>query len=111
MADIFISYSRADRQFIDQLVPLIRRVHGNDSVWYDDDIHGGADWWQMILDEIGQCQLFVYLISNESLESPYCQAELREALRLNKTVLPVIVRRLRPAYPGNVDNGFGGDPA
>lgn len=104
MARIFISYSRADRQFIDQFIPLIRRVYGNDSVWFDDDIHGGVDWWQMILNEIEKCDIFVYLISNESLESPYCQAELREALRLKKQILPVIVRRLNPAYPGKIED-------
>jgi len=103
MARIFISYSRADRQFIDQFIPLIRRVYGNDSVWFDDDIHGGVDWWQMILNEIEKCDIFVYLISNEALESSYCQAEFREALRLKKQIIPVIVRRLDPVYPGNID--------
>lgn len=103
MAQIFISYSRSDRPFIDQFLPLIRRVYGSGSLWFDDEIHGGVDWWQMILTEVGNCQLFVYLISNESLESPYCQAELHEALRLHKQLLPVIVRRLKPPYPGNIE--------
>lgn len=102
MAKIFISYSRSDRQFIDQFVPLIRKVYGNDSLWFDEDIHGGADWWQLILNEIGQCELFIYLISNESLNSSYCQAELEESLRLKKQILPVIVRRLNSPYPSNI---------
>jgi formylglycine-generating enzyme required for sulfatase activity len=102
MALLFISYSRSDRPFLDNFVLLLRRVYGNDSLWYDDDIHGGADWWQMILDEIAACDLFIYLISNEALESAYCQAELREALRLKKQILPVIVRRLNPPYPGTI---------
>jgi formylglycine-generating enzyme required for sulfatase activity len=101
MARIFISYSRADRQFVDDLVPLLRRVYGHDSLWFDDDIHGGADWWHMILSEIGVCELFAYLISNDSLASPYCQAEMREALRLRKQILPVIVRP-KTDYPGVV---------
>jgi formylglycine-generating enzyme required for sulfatase activity len=103
MARIFVSYSRADRQFIEQFIPLIRRVYGNDSVWFDRDIVGGVNWWQMILSKIEQCDLFIYLISNESLESPYCRAELREALRLDKQILPVIVRSLKPPYPGNIE--------
>lgn len=107
MARIFVSYSRADRQFIDQFIPLIRRVYGSDSLWFDEDIHGGFDWWQSILDEIGKSDLFIYLISNESVESPYCQAEMREALRLNKRILPIIVRRLKPPYPGNIDPDLG----
>jgi hypothetical protein len=101
MARIFISHSRADRQFVDDLVPLLHRVYGQDSLWYDDDIHGGADWWQLILSEIAACELFIYLISNDSLASPYCQAEFREALRLRKQVLPVIVRP-KTDYPGVV---------
>lgn len=103
MAQIFISYSRADRQFVDAFIPLIRKVYGNDSLWFDEDIHGGANWWQMILNEIAICDLFIYLISDEALESPYCQSELREAVRLNKQILPVIVRRLKPPYPGNIE--------
>lgn len=106
MAQIFVSYSRSDRPFLDQFVPLIRKVYGNDCLWFDDDIHGGEDWWATILHEVGQCSLFIYLISNESLVSPYCQAELREALRLHKRILPVIVRRLNPPYPGVVPDDF-----
>lgn len=103
MAPLFVSYARADRMFLDMFIPVIRRVYGNDSIWFDDDIYGGTDWWLMILEQISKCDAFVYLISNESLESPYCQAELREAIRLDKPILPVIVRRLKPAYPGNID--------
>lgn len=101
MARIFVSYSRADRPFVENFVPLLRRVYGLDSVWYDDQIHGGADWWRMILDKVEDCQLFVYLISNESLASPYCLAEFREALRLQKAILPIIVRP-RTHYPGEI---------
>ena len=103
MAQVFVSYDRADRHLTDRFIPLIRRVYGNDSVWFDDDIRGGADWWQMILTEIGQCDLFVYLISDDSLESEYCQAEMREAVRLKKQILPVIVRQFNPPYPGNIE--------
>ncbi|MBZ0321387.1 MAG: TIR domain-containing protein [Anaerolineae bacterium] len=92
MARIFISYNRADRQFVDELVPLLRKVYGQDALWFDEEIRGGVDWWQMILGEINRCQLFIYLLSNDALDSPYCIAEFREALRLRKRVLPVVVR-------------------
>jgi formylglycine-generating enzyme required for sulfatase activity len=107
MVRFFISYSRADRQFIEQFAPLIKKVYGNDSTWFDDDIHGGADWWALILREIAKSDIFIYLISNESLTSTYCQAELREALRLNKQILPVLVRRLAPSYPGKIAPDLG----
>ncbi|MCU0497979.1 MAG: toll/interleukin-1 receptor domain-containing protein, partial [Anaerolineae bacterium] len=103
MVQIFISYNRDDRPFVDQLLPLIRKVYGKDSVWFDEDIHGGAEWWELILKEIGRSTLFIYLISNESLESAYCQAEMREALRLGIPILPIIIRRLKPPYPGRIE--------
>ncbi|MBN1562587.1 MAG: SUMF1/EgtB/PvdO family nonheme iron enzyme [Anaerolineae bacterium] len=92
MPTIFICYGRADRSFVDRIVPLIHQVHGLNSVWFDGRIRGGDEWWQVILDQIAHCELFVYVISNESMNSPYCQAELREARRLHKPILPLRVR-------------------
>ena len=97
MARIFVSYSRADAQFVQDFIPLIRRVYkGQHVIWYDDEIHGGSKWWDMILGEVERADLFLYLISSDSLDSQYCQAEFREALRLNKAILPVLVRRTQP---------------
>lgn len=105
MAPIFISYSRADAQFISDLVPLLHEAYGIASVFYDEQIPGGTKWWEMILREIASCDLFVYLCSNESLQSPYCQSELREAVRLQKQILPVIVRP-KTNYPyAGIDHG------
>lgn len=92
MARIFISYSRADSLFISELVPLLAKVFSSHVIWYDEHITGGEDWWQRILHEIDTSDLFIYLLSNDSISSKYCQAEFREALRLQKQCLPVIVR-------------------
>lgn len=92
MPRFFVSYSRADRRFVDDFIPLLEPVYGRDSVWFDDQIPGGVDWWEMILGEVRRCDIFIYLLSNDSLTSPYCQDECREALRLNKPILQVIAR-------------------
>ncbi len=92
MALIWVSYSRADRQLVDDLVPLLRKVYSNDGVWFDDGSPGGYTWWQLILRRIQQCELFIYLISNDALTSEYCQAEFREALLLRKPFLLIIAR-------------------
>ena len=88
---MFISYSRTNKPFVKELVTLLGRVYSDHEVWFDEDIGGGEDWWQCILGEIARCDLFIFLISNKSLESEYCQAEFREALRLQKMCLPVLV--------------------
>lgn len=91
MTQLFISYSRADRSFVDEFVRFLRRVYGMENVWFDNEIYGGTDWWEMILSRIAACDVFIYLLSNESIRSTYCQAECREALRLHKPTLPIVI--------------------
>src|SRR5215813_12930211 len=92
MARIFISYSHSDAQFVSDLVPLLNKVFPSHQVWYDEHISGGQDWWKRILREILNADLFIFLVSNESLTSEYCHAEFREAIRLQKPCLPVVIR-------------------
>lgn len=94
---IFISYSRADRPFTRELAKRLRRAYME--VWYDDKLHGGEVWWEEILAGIRKCDVFVYLVSHDSLKSTYCQAELAEARRLHKLVLPVQIRRIYEDIP------------
>jgi hypothetical protein len=90
MSSIFICYSRVDQQMTEHLALLLRKAFSH--VWYDDNLHGGEEWWSEILKEIAACQHFVLLMSDASLSSDWCQKELNEALRLNKHILPVLVR-------------------
>lgn len=92
MARIFISYSRVDKTVTKVLVDRLRRMFGHDSVWFDDEIVGGDNWWDAILDQIAACDVFMYLLSNESVTSPYCQAEFEEAQRLYKQIITVQIR-------------------
>ncbi|MBZ0307551.1 MAG: toll/interleukin-1 receptor domain-containing protein, partial [Anaerolineae bacterium] len=95
--NIFISYSRADRPFTRELAKRLRRAYME--VWYDDKLHGGEVWWEEILTSIRECDVFMYLISHDSLKSTYCQAELAEAKRLHKLILPVQIRRIQEEIP------------
>jgi serine/threonine protein kinase len=102
MPRLFISYSHSDIPFLKHLLlpPLVDK-YGKDLVWHDDEIVGGSDWEKEIHKQIADCDLVIYLISNESLESIYCQDEIIAALQLGKPILPLVVRRLKPEYPGN----------
>jgi hypothetical protein len=61
-------------------------------IWYDDQLLGGDKWWDEILKQIAQCDIFIYLLSNDSVSSPYCQAEFAEARRLQKQIITVQIR-------------------
>jgi hypothetical protein len=91
---LFISYSRVDRHTTEQLVKHLRRSY--DNVWYDESLHGGAIWWNEILNQIATCDIFLYLMSRDSVESNYCRAECKEAQRLHKQILPILIRARTP---------------
>lgn len=93
MAHIFIAYSREDGAAAHHLATHA----GSHDARYDAYITGGKAWWSSVLQEIEGCDLFVYLISPDALQAAYCQQEVREALRLGKPLLPVLVRDADPA--------------
>gem|GEM_PF-4385054 len=92
MPKFFISYSRVDKHFVAKFEPLLRRIIPDSSVWYDDKLDGGDKWWDEILKQIAECDIFLYLLSNESVQSVYCQAEFTEACRLQKNIITIQIR-------------------
>ena len=86
-----------------QFIPLIRRAFQNHSLWFDTEISGGSEWWRKISNQIANSNLFIYVISNKSLATSYCQAQLREAERLHIPILPVLMDRLKSPYPGETE--------
>jgi hypothetical protein len=90
MSYIFICYSRVDNRLAEDLTNLLRRAY--DRVWFDDNLHGGEEWWAEIVKEIAACEHFIFLMSGDSLESDWCQKELAEAQQRYKHIIPVLVR-------------------
>ena len=55
MAKIFISYSRVDLAFVEQLYRRLQQMRPTATIWYDKAPHGllgGDNWWNTILDAI-----------------------------------------------------------
>jgi serine/threonine kinase PknH len=84
---LFVSYSSQDRSAIEPLTTALRRAR--QQVWFDDELGGGEAWWNEILEQIRSCEVFIVALSNHSLESKPCQAELRYAQALQRPILPV----------------------
>jgi serine/threonine kinase PknH len=84
---MFVSYSSRDRSAVEPLAAALRRAR--QQVWFDEDLGGGEAWWNEILSQIRSCDVFVVALSNHSLESKPCQAELRYAKALERPILPV----------------------
>jgi len=84
---IFISYSSQDRSAIDHLLAALHKT--KKPLWLDEELAGGEAWWRVILDQIRSCEVFLIAVSNHSLDSKPCQAELRYAQALQRPILPV----------------------
>jgi TIR domain len=86
---IFLSYSRSDEHVIKQLVRGLQVL--DTPVWSDLELAGGEVWWDKILEKIRTCDVFVFGLSNESLRSKACMAEINYAVALGKPIVPVRV--------------------
>lgn len=94
MAQIFLSYSYSDSDFVELIEPRIARIFGEGVLWYDrkpDGLKGGQIWWDEIRRQVQRCQIFMYLMSDSSVSSHWCMKELEEAASLNKTLIPVLL--------------------
>ncbi len=94
MAQIFLSYSHSDSDFVELIEPRIERIFGEGLLWYDrkpDGLRGGQIWWSEILRQIQWCQIFLFLLSDESAQSKWCTKEVEEAALLHKTIIPVLL--------------------
>ena len=93
MSRFFISYSRVDKVvFARPFAQRLHRMFPDHNVWWDEELTGGDVWWDEILRQIAACDVFIYLLSNKSVNSPYCRAEFAEAQRLQKHIITVQVR-------------------
>lgn len=89
MAAIFISYAR---QSADMATSLSNDMKMFDyEVWFDRELSGGQAWWDQILTSIRRCDIFVFLLTPDSLESTACRRECNYADALGKPILPVLV--------------------
>ena len=84
---VFLSYSSRDRAQLDNLLSALHRA--DEVVWFDEELGGGDVWWQMILERIRECDVFLFALSRNSLQSTPCLTELRYAQALQKPVLPI----------------------
>lgn len=91
---LFLSYSRKDKVHVDPVANGLKQV--GHSVWFDQDLTGGLEWWEAILDKIRSCEVFLAIVSKPSLASTACSREREYALALGKPVLPVLIERVRP---------------
>jgi len=95
---VFISYSRDDLYFADQLDDALNAC-GFECVIDRHGISGGEDWKRRLGNLISEADTVVFVLSPTSARSEICDWEVEEATRLGKRILPIICRSLEGASP------------
>ena len=89
---LFMSYARVDKRYCIQIIDTLD-VH---EVWFDQRLHAGQRWWDVIRNQLDWCEGFIYLLSPDSVSSKYCKEEFQIAKRLGKHVFPVLIHGRTP---------------
>jgi WD40 repeat protein len=89
MTDVFISYSRKDKAFVQVLNDAL--VESKYDAWVDwENIPLTADWWAEIQAGIEAADTFIFVITPDSIASHVCGQEIDHAVENNKRLVPIV---------------------
>jgi hypothetical protein len=86
---IFVSYSRRDADFAQQIEEYFQGS-GHDVFTDVKDIQAGVIWTSAIENNISNCDIFVVIVTHASLRSLEVEKEVLQAQRENKKIIPSI---------------------
>ncbi len=94
MAKVFISYSRKDIEFAKRLTGELQKSEMD--FWIDwEGIPPTVDWWKEIEKGIEEADMFLFLLSPDSVNSKICGHEIDTAVKNGKRIIPVVVREIK----------------
>ncbi|MBQ9248760.1 MAG: toll/interleukin-1 receptor domain-containing protein [Oscillospiraceae bacterium] len=84
---IFISYAHDDAHMV---YPIVERlVMDGYRVWYDDGIHAGEDWTEVVANRLTDSTICMAMLSENSVQSVNCRNEIAYSLSEGKTLIGV----------------------
>lgn len=93
MNQLFISYSRKDTEFARRLTENF--IAQNMEVWVDwEDIPPTVDWMKEIEKGIEAADVFIFVVSPDSIHSNVCAQEVDHAIKNGKRIAPVVAREV-----------------
>jgi len=94
MAKVFISYSRKDIDFAKRLTGELQKSELD--FWIDwEGIPPTVDWWREIEKGIEEADIFIFLISPDSIKSKICGEEIDTAQKNGKRLIPIVVHDIK----------------
>src|SRR5689334_2700478 len=94
MAKVFVSYSRRDIEFARRLTDELKK--SDLGFWIDwEGIPPTVDWWKEIEKGIEEADVFLFLISPDSVKSKICGQEIECAVKNGKRLIPLVLRDIQ----------------
>jgi len=91
MTQVFISYSRKDLNFVNQLAADLKNAGLN--VWYDvSGIGGGSRWRAEIESALRNSQFVIVVLSPDAISSEWVEREFLFSSNLKRKIIPLMYR-------------------
>ena len=95
--NIMISYSHQDSELMVRIRDLLT-ANGFD-VWVDTKLKGGSNFFKNIGSAVIGCDIFLFILTEQSVASKFCQDEVSLARISNKKILPVTYCAVNDVVP------------
>src|SRR5262249_28994082 len=86
---VFISYSRKDMAFADQVQGALK-ARGFEVFSDREEIYAFEDWWKRVEALIGRADTVVFVLSPDAVKSEIALKEVTHAASLNKRFAPIV---------------------
>ena len=86
---VFVSYCREDSALCEELLEFLEENHIR--VWFDNAIHVGDKWPEVIANHLKSCQVCILLITRNFVNSVNCNNELNFSGNRGIPIIPMIV--------------------
>jgi len=98
MAEIFISYSRRNKEFVLKFLDALKENnYSAEDIWVDwEDIPSSSKWEQEIQKGILDSNSIIFILSPEWVASRECAKELDYAFESNKRLFPIVCKDVDP---------------
>lgn len=90
MAQVFISYSRDDSDYIGQLTTSLQAHHLDP--WMDTEIDSGEIWFKQITKAIINCSAVIVVMTPSAEESEWVHKEILLAKKHRKPIFPLLLK-------------------
>lgn len=88
-AHVYISYSRLDEKLATGVAAGLKKL-GHKITIYKDAVAGGGKWREVMDRGMADCNALVVLLTQNSLQRPFVNAEIGAARALNKKLIPIV---------------------